>query len=554
MKAISFFSYKGGVGRTLALTNMASRLVEFGKSVMILDFDLEAPGVPYKLGKYIKPENIKTGLVDYIFEFTDKGHLDDIKKYVVKVPRGGNLDAPMWLLPAGNNNGNEYWKKLSAISWNDLFYKEGGKGLRFFIDLKERIKKEYNPDFLLIDSRTGISELSGISLQILADEVVVLLVNNQENISGTEKVLSFIGGTNAQNKPIHIVLTRVPKLTTPTRKNIEYKLKEAIKKKFTDALKSNVVDISTIHNDERIQMNENLAFSNRVDSRTYESIGIYNEHVKLFETIFRKHFNESDWQKNDNRVKAEEYFEKARISNDPESKILNLGKSIEHFPYKGEYFTARAEVNMMTKNIKESIVDLEKAINLDSNNFKNYLYLATCYFESGELEKALSFIDNSLKLSPAVLHSAVLKTTILNKQGKEQESIDYLKSLISEDPNSAALLNTRADTYRRIGNIELALVDIHKAISIDVNAVYFATLAEIKAAQDNSEEFYLNLTTSLNMGIDVLLLRSAKEAYEKFRYEERFIKLLESYGIDSEDIFNDKPINKSEGFDEESAD
>ena len=48
MKTFTFYSYKGGVGRTLALVNVANRLVEFGKKVCILDFDLEAPGLQSK--------------------------------------------------------------------------------------------------------------------------------------------------------------------------------------------------------------------------------------------------------------------------------------------------------------------------------------------------------------------------------------------------------------------------------------------------------------------------------------------------------------------------
>ena len=45
MFIVTFYSYKGGVGRTLALVNTASRLAAKGKSVFVLDFDLEAPGI-----------------------------------------------------------------------------------------------------------------------------------------------------------------------------------------------------------------------------------------------------------------------------------------------------------------------------------------------------------------------------------------------------------------------------------------------------------------------------------------------------------------------------
>ena len=45
MKTITFYSYKGGVGRSLTLSNIATRLADLGKKVCIIDFDLEAPGL-----------------------------------------------------------------------------------------------------------------------------------------------------------------------------------------------------------------------------------------------------------------------------------------------------------------------------------------------------------------------------------------------------------------------------------------------------------------------------------------------------------------------------
>ena len=41
IQTITFYSYKGGVGRTLALANIAMYLSRFGQNVCIVDFDLE---------------------------------------------------------------------------------------------------------------------------------------------------------------------------------------------------------------------------------------------------------------------------------------------------------------------------------------------------------------------------------------------------------------------------------------------------------------------------------------------------------------------------------
>ena len=49
MKTVVFYSYKGGTGRTLALANIARFAGGIGKRVIVIDLDLEAPGLTYKL-------------------------------------------------------------------------------------------------------------------------------------------------------------------------------------------------------------------------------------------------------------------------------------------------------------------------------------------------------------------------------------------------------------------------------------------------------------------------------------------------------------------------
>ena len=45
MYVVTFYSYKGGVGRTLALLNVAYELADSGQRVLVVDFDLEAPAI-----------------------------------------------------------------------------------------------------------------------------------------------------------------------------------------------------------------------------------------------------------------------------------------------------------------------------------------------------------------------------------------------------------------------------------------------------------------------------------------------------------------------------
>jgi len=45
MYTVTFYSFKGGVGRTLALANIGLELARTGRRVLLVDFDLESPGI-----------------------------------------------------------------------------------------------------------------------------------------------------------------------------------------------------------------------------------------------------------------------------------------------------------------------------------------------------------------------------------------------------------------------------------------------------------------------------------------------------------------------------
>jgi cellulose biosynthesis protein BcsQ len=46
MYIVTFYSFKGGVGRTMSLVNVGVALAAKGRRVLLVDFDLEAPGIP----------------------------------------------------------------------------------------------------------------------------------------------------------------------------------------------------------------------------------------------------------------------------------------------------------------------------------------------------------------------------------------------------------------------------------------------------------------------------------------------------------------------------
>ena len=70
-KIISFYSYKGGTGRSMALANMAWILASFGKQVLVVDWDLEAPGLHRYFAPFLDDKDLTCtdGLIDMVSEF-----------------------------------------------------------------------------------------------------------------------------------------------------------------------------------------------------------------------------------------------------------------------------------------------------------------------------------------------------------------------------------------------------------------------------------------------------------------------------------------------------
>jgi MinD-like ATPase involved in chromosome partitioning or flagellar assembly len=291
LQTITFYSYKGGVGRTLVVANVAKYLARFGQKVFAIDFDLEAPGLHYKLslGKQSEPSKIKLGVVDYIYTFSMGERLpDSLKEYVIEVEHKQKGEGSIHLMPAGNVPSAQYWSKLAQINWHELFYSEGAKGIPFFLELKERIEKEFTPDFLLIDSRAGITEIGGVATTVLPDKVVCLLLNNRENLEGAREVLRSIKRASrlpGQNSvEIVPVVTRIPKME---KSEVEERIVKEIRNfinedagNLSDTL--DIPEVLILHSEPDLQILESLHIGS--DKRPGES-PLLMDYLRLFSRL-----------------------------------------------------------------------------------------------------------------------------------------------------------------------------------------------------------------------------------------------------------------------------
>ncbi|MFF5082058.1 FxSxx-COOH system tetratricopeptide repeat protein [Actinoplanes sp. NPDC000266] len=202
-KVVTFYSYKGGTGRTMALANVAWILAANGKRVLAVDWDLESPGLARFFAPFIDRDALDSmfGVIDLIedYELSTATQSDKdgerwheqyarVHKYSFSLnwqhfPKGGTLD----FLSAGQQN-NDYAGYLAGMNWDDFYERKGGG--QFFDALRADMKKHY--DYVLIDSRTGFSDVSDICTIHLPDILVTCFTLSEQGIVGAAKVAQLV--------------------------------------------------------------------------------------------------------------------------------------------------------------------------------------------------------------------------------------------------------------------------------------------------------------------------------------------------------------------------
>src|SRR5208283_2720076 len=99
MYVITFYSYKGGVGRTLALVNVGAQLALQGKSVLLVDFDLEAPGLDSFPAFRVNPS--VPGLVEFVTDYLKTGEAPVASSYIADCPVSGLGKGKLALMRSG---------------------------------------------------------------------------------------------------------------------------------------------------------------------------------------------------------------------------------------------------------------------------------------------------------------------------------------------------------------------------------------------------------------------------------------------------------------------
>jgi tetratricopeptide (TPR) repeat protein len=183
---------------------------------LVVDFDLEAPGLDSFPSIGLKTDS--PGIVEFVSEYLETNISPSVTGFVSECNIGAAGRGHLLLMRSGRKD-ESYSARLSRIDWQQLYSKHDGYLL--FEDLKAQWEQEFAPDYVLIDSRTGHTDVGGICTRQLPNAVVACFLPNDDNILGLEAVVSDIrreAETPARKDiRIHFVPSNVPNLDDEER-------------------------------------------------------------------------------------------------------------------------------------------------------------------------------------------------------------------------------------------------------------------------------------------------------------------------------------------------
>ena len=405
MYTVTFYSFKGGVGRSMALVNVGAQLAKQGKKVLLVDFDLEAPGLTsFSMGK---AHAAKPGVVEYVREYISTGIAPKASDYCYEAqvfPEGGQI----WIMPSGVGDGS-YSNNLNSIDWADLY--EARDGYLLFEDLRNQWSTSVGADYVLVDSRTGHSDVEGICTRQLPDAVCFLFYPNEQNLEGLRRVNARVRREDLTPREgrrrieTHFVVSNVPELDD------EDGILRTSLARFKEDLNYKSLAAEIHHYQSLSLLNEDVFSLTRPNSR------LTREYTRLVQAIVRENLQDRDAVLTRLQQMRKELPEEARRSRG--TGMNEFKSTIERVL---RYFPTDPEVRLRGALAYEGIGEVQDALDLltietadaSAAPALSHATRARLFMRKGERDKAVQSVLSMLDSEGADLRTVLESASLLS--------------------------------------------------------------------------------------------------------------------------------------------
>jgi cellulose biosynthesis protein BcsQ len=193
---IGFYGFKGGLGRTLAAVHIAHYYSRMGKRVLLVDADLEAPGLSF--WNPPRPGESEEGLVQLLAKlesgedrdgFTLAPYIRNSEDFfrweIDNHPRAMADCAPVHLLPTGlGPSPDSLDRYIKGLARAEEVLLDRAKTLR-------RLLQASDYDIVIVDSRAGLHKIAAAIFGDLAEFLVLLTGPSRQAARGFRTALEM---------------------------------------------------------------------------------------------------------------------------------------------------------------------------------------------------------------------------------------------------------------------------------------------------------------------------------------------------------------------------
>ncbi|MSP59559.1 MAG: hypothetical protein EXR72_04310 [Myxococcales bacterium] len=207
----TLYGLKGGVGRSTAIVAWSQHLAMLGERVLVIDLDLESPGVSSSL---LPPDSTSFGVVDWLVEDAVGQADDELLRLMVGSSPLARGDGDVLVVPCGGSTDARYLAKLSR-AYLEVPRGDGPRPLATRIaTLVDELERTVNPTVVLFDSGAGLHDLAGISTTRLGALTFLFAMDTSQTWAGYRTLLSGWGSRPAIAREVRerlrVVAAQVP--------------------------------------------------------------------------------------------------------------------------------------------------------------------------------------------------------------------------------------------------------------------------------------------------------------------------------------------------------